>query len=403
MKKLLEINVTANQGSTGRIANSVGIAAQNNGYDTTLAYGRYMNKTPLKTIKIGNKLSNYRHVLESRILDNHGLASIAATKKFVNDVKALEPDIIHLHNLHGYYLNYQILFEYLKMWGGPVVWTLHDCWPFTGHCSHFVNSDCARWQTGCHNCPNQHCYPKSFLLDRSKANWDKKNLIFNSIDNLTIVSVSNWLDTLVSESFLSGKNHMYIYNGVDTEVFLPRETDMRMRYGLEGKLLMVGVANVWSRSKGFDDYVKLSNHLKDDEIIVMIGVNKELAKSLPSNIIGVPKTENLQELVSWYNAADMVLNLSYQETFGMTTAEGLSCGTPGISYNVTACPEVLSSDTGIIVSLGHIDEVYHAIQEIKIRTKEGYKFQCRERALTNFDINKNYQQYIDLFDYLTTR
>ena len=222
MKKrvLFQINSSCNRGSTGRIAEFIGKKAKEVGYEGYIAYGRHYLPTDLHPIKIGNSFSNGLHLAASRLLDNHGLLSTAPTKRLVYEMKMIKPDIVHLHNIHGYYLNYKVLFEYLIEAKIPVVWTLHDCWPFTGHCCHFEYVGCEKWKTGCYKCPGLSVYPKSHLMDKSQRNYElKKKLFTGVIDRLTIVPVSEWLERIVRQSFLKEANIKTIHNGVDTTVF----------------------------------------------------------------------------------------------------------------------------------------------------------------------------------------
>ena len=226
MPTLLQINVTCNQGSHGKIAEQIGSLALKNGWRSVIAYSRGNAESESETIKIGNRLNMYWHGFESRIFDNHGLSSRLATKKLVKQILDIHPDIIHLHNIHGYYLNYKILFEFLKEYNHPVVWTLHDCWSITGHCSHFVSANCKRWKTKCFDCPlKSKNYPKSYLFDRSTQNYFDKKAAFSSINNLHIISVSNWLNDIVKESFLNYANLHVIHNGIDISTFKPIETE----------------------------------------------------------------------------------------------------------------------------------------------------------------------------------
>ena len=200
--KVVQINVTANWGSTGRIAEDIGKMAILNGFDSIIAYSGRGNDSASKLIPIGNSLDTWIHGMKTRLLDKHGLSSKQATINFIDKLKKIKPDLIHLHNIHGYYLNYPLLFNFLKEWGGPVVWTLHDCWAFTGHCAFYTYSQCTKWQNQCFKCPNKSCYPASLLMDRSYKNFINKKDSFLGLKNLTLVSVSKWLEQEVSKSFL---------------------------------------------------------------------------------------------------------------------------------------------------------------------------------------------------------
>lgn len=399
MPKLLQICVEGNRGSTGTIAESIGLIAMNNNWESYIAHGRFSRPSKSNIIKIGNYLDVFLHGLETRFFDRHGLGSRSATKKLINKIKGIKPDVIHLHHLHGYYINIEILFDFLSQSKIPVVWTFHDCWSFTGHCAHFSKVGCFKWQTECQNCPQLSEYPASIFIDRSKQNFALKKNIFNSVHNMVIISVSKWLDGMVSSSFLSNINRQVIFNGIDTSIFntLPSRNMIKSKYNIETNFVILGVATTWSKSKGLDDFRLLSNLLKKDEIIILIGLNKKQIKQLPPNIKGIPKTENVNQLVDYFNIADVFVNLSVEETFGLTTAEALSCGTPAVVYNATACPEVVDEFTGIVVEKNNINDVYKAINTIRIIGKEAYSSACRKRAVLNYCKNERYNQYIKLY------
>lgn len=399
MPRLLQINSSANMGSTGRIAEQIGHLAMDAGWNSYIAYGRSFNPSKSQLIKIGGKMNVYHHGINTLLFDNHGLSSTHATKKLIDRIKTLSPDIIHLHNIHGYYLNYEILFDYLSVLNTPVVFTLHDCWAYTGHCSYYSDIDCQKWQTKCERCPKTHNYPKTLFFDKSSRNYQIKQDCFNSVKDLTLVPVSHWLEEEVKKSFLS-KNRIYcILNGVDIEVFHPtnNEKATRKEYGLEEKKVLLGVATAWGPRKGWKDYIRLSQLLPNDYKIVMVGVTDQQAKELTSSILAIKRTESVQKLADLYSVADVVLNLSDEESFGLTTAEGFACGTPSIVYNCTASPELITSETGRVVEKGDTDSLCYAIYTMTSLGKQHYAEKCRERAVEFYDKNKNYKQYIELY------
>lgn len=401
MSTLLQINVASNWGSTGKIAEQIGVLAQQQGWDCYVAYGRYANPSQLKTIKIGSKLDVYRHYAENRFLDREGLASQSATQHFLKQVDNIKPDIVHLHNIHGHYLNYPLLFEYLKKKNIPVVWTLHDCWAFTGHCYHFEEIGCERWKKRCYQCPQT--YPIS--LDKSENNYELKNRFFTSLTSLTLVPVSDWLGGLVKDSYLKNQSIRIIKNGIDLNIFKSKNQDynLRLKYNLGEQKILMGCASVWSPSKGLADYIELSKHLSDEYQIVLVGLSKKQIEKLPSTIVGIERTNNVQELAQLYSMASVVLNLSYQETFGLTTVEGFACGTPSIVYNKTASPELISSETGFVVEAGDFDGIIQAIEYICSKGKDFYSKACRERAIQFYNKNDRFQDYINLYNELINK
>lgn len=403
-KKLLFIGSSLNQGSPGKITENIGILAKQRGWEVYQAHGlKYSNPSQLITKPVSSKWEEIKHAGYSLLFDCHGLSSTCATKKLLGWIEDIKPDIIHLHNLHGYYLNYNVLFGYLSTLDTPIVWTLHDFWPITGHCAHFDYVGCNKWKTECCHCPQRGTYPKSLLIDKSRRNFNIKKKAFTSVKNMTICPVSKWVGSLVSESFLKKYPILPIYNGVDTELFKPTDSDLRKRLGLENKFVLVGVAAPWYPLKGMKDYFELSKSLSSDYQIIMIGLAPEQIRELPKEIIGIEKTENQKELAEYYSMANVVLNLSYQETFGMTTVEGLACGTPGIVYDRTASPELVSCKTGIIVKAGDINSLVIAIKEIKEKGKDYYRQSCRERVLECFDKYKCFGQYLNLYEKLLNK
>lgn len=401
MRKLsiLQINVTANIGSTGKIAEQIGQAAIREGFRSCIAYGRRGLPGGNELIRIGSKRDNLLHALRCRLLDQEGYGSKKATRELVQKIQELHPDIIHLHNLHSYYLNMEILFRYLKDSGIPVVWTLHDCWPLTGHCCHFDAVGCDRWKDGCFSCPQHREYPASWWFDRSAANYRLKKSLFTSVPNMTLVSVSRWLDRTIGNSFLKNYPRRIIYNGIDCEVFQPnlnREI-IRKQLGLQGKQILLGVASVWSPRKGLDDFLALSRQLPRDCVIVLVGLSDAQRRDLPDNVLGLARTDTPGKLAELYSAADVVLNFSLEETFGLTTVEGLACGTPGIVYDRTASPELISDETGWVVAPRSFDSVLQHLETIRRNDRAYYQGPCRARAASMFDNNDRFAEYIALY------
>ncbi len=397
--KVLQINSVINSDSTGHIAEEIGLTAIQAGWESYIAFGRNDRPSKSNKIKIGTDLDVKWHGVITRLFDRHGLASCRATRKLVKEIKEIQPDIIHLHNIHGYYLNIKILFDYLATADIPVVWTLHDCWTFTGHCAHFSYINCDKWKIQCDKCPQKNEYPASFVIDNSYNNFRLKKKLFTNVKNMTLVPVSNWLNSLLQESFLNIHPSQVIHNGIDLNTFKPTSAEgVKEKYSLSGKFVLLGVASTWNEKKGLHDYFTLSNHLEEDEIIIIIGLTQNHIKSLPDNIIGMARTQNVSELVEFYSVANVVLSLSVEETFGMTTVEGYACGTPGIVYNCTASPELITDQTGLIVEQGNIDKLLKAIKQIKQNGKQYYSDACVERAQKFYRKEDRYQEYIDLYE-----
>lgn len=351
--KYLFINSVAGVGSTGRIAAEKCRELMAQGHECRLAYGRSCaNCDDIRTIRIGNDLDFKLHGVMNRIFDNHGFGSEAATRKFLKKVREYDPDVIWLHNVHGYYIHVGLLFEYLRFSGKKIIWTLHDCWSFTGHCAYFDFVGCSKWKTGCENCPQKKNYPASLLMDNSKENYEIKRYYFTGIPNLTLTVPSQWLADRVKSSFLKDYPVEVVYNTVDRNIFKPTVSDFREKYGLEDNIILLGVANIWEERKGLKDFVALSGMLDDRYKIVLVGLTEEQSKELPKNILALPRTDHIRKLVELYSAADWYINPSVEETFGMTTLEALCCGTTPIVYQGTACEEIVSLYGGVAVACG---------------------------------------------------
>ena len=348
-----------------------------------------------------SRISLFDHCLhgaQSLLLDRHGLASCGPTKKLIREIEQIKPDLIHLHNIHGFYLNYPILFRYLSTVDIPVVWTLHDCWAFTGHCAWPIHGHCDRFQEQCCHCPLQSKgYPKSFLLDRSRSNFKLKKRYFRSLQDLHLVTVSRWLEQQVRLSFMQDMDIRTIYNGLDTEVFRPSGTPPTSV--TDGHPLVLGVCNAWYDWKGLDDMAALREILPDDYEVMVVGVNEDQMHRLPEGITCIRRTDSVSQLAEIYSQADVFVNPSKVESFGMTTAEALSCGTPSIVYDTSACPEVVDNLTGRVVPLGDVNALAKAVMEIcSLPGREAMRQACRERAIRLFNRQDRYKEYLQLYN-----
>lgn len=400
MPTLLQINVDINSGSVGRIAEQIGDTAISNGWESYIAYARDHQTSKSKLIKIGNYLNIYYHVIQTRLFDNHCLASTKATRNFINKIEKIKPDIIQIHQLHGYYINIKVLFEYLTKIKIPIVWTLHDCWAITGHCTYFSNIDCNKWKIECHHCPKRGNYPASLFLDKSQKNFLLKKVLFTSVNKMTIVTVSDWLKNLAKESFLSKYPIISIKNGVDLQKFIPYINTgfIKQKYQLTDNFIIMGVGTTWNASKGLFDYYKLREKLPGNFAIILVGLSPKIIKDLPEGIIGIPRTDSIEELALLYSAADVVTSLSYQEAFGLTPIEGFACGTPAIVYNATALPELITPEVGYIVEPGNIEQIVEAVNQLKLKGKSFYSANCRIRAEAVYDNRNKYGEYISLYN-----
>lgn len=403
MKKLLQINAACNTGSTGKIAEQIGLLAESQGWESYIAHSaRYARPTRLRDITTSKSVSEKMHYAGTLLTDGHGLYSRQDTKELVGSIKRICPDVIHLHNIHGHYLNYVVLFDYLKEADIPVVWTLHDCWPFTGHCVYFDRIGCEKWRTMCSDCPQRESYPKS-LVDRSSRNYELKKKLFTSVSDMTIVPVSDWLHGLVAQSFLAKYPIHTIHNGIDLDKFKPCMSDFRKRYSLEGKFVVLGVADGYGERKGLQDFNRLSQMLGDNAKIVMVGLSEKDKEKVSGNIIGLGRTSTQQELIDIYSAADVFINPTYEDNFPTTNLEALACGTPVVTYRTGGSPEAVDEHTGIVVEKGDLDGLFQAVMGIMVSGKSSYSKACVERAASNYNKADRFREYIELYDSLLYR
>ena len=412
MGKLLQINpVIRESTSTGRIMREIGDLAISSGWDSYIVFSRARDGRGKglrsRPVPVGCKLDLLLHFLATRLFDAHGLASKFATKRFIHEIRRIDPDVIQIHNIHGYFLNYNILFRYLKESLKPVVWTVHDCWLFTGHCYHYAAAGCSKWKTGCGQCPQKKSFPKSILFDRSRKNYEDKKNAFTSLgDRLTIVTVSDWMRLQMQESFLKGSRFKVINNGIDLDVFKP-STMVESPIGIQadGKKIILGVTSIWLKEKGLDDFIRLAAKLDDDKVVVLIGkMTHEQKESLPDSVITLERTDNTSILAAMYSSALALVNPTWQDNYPTVNMEAAACGTPVITYRTGGSPEsVEDGRTGFVVNQGDTDGIIAAIRKIESTDREEWRERCRTFAVKRFNKKDRYKDYIDLYESLTAR
>lgn len=396
MKRILLINAVCGTGSTGRIVADLWKTLKNKGCEAKVAFGigEGLLVDKQDQFKFNNKWGYYLHNAISRITDRAGFYSNIPTLRLLRFMDQYKPDLIHLHNLHGYYVNIRLLFDYIKQHDIPVVWTLHDCWAFTGHCTHFDFVGCDRWHTKCFDCPQKKEYPQSLVLDQSARNFRQKKELFTSLNKISIVTPSKWLADCVKQSFLSKYDITTIPNGIDLEVFRPVESDIKNRLSIpDHKKIVLAVANVWDKRKGFSDVIRLSQLLPENAYqIVMVGLTEAQISSLPKNIIGIKRTKNINELVELYSAAFMFFNPTYEDNFPTTNIEALACGTPVITYMTGGSLEAIDEKTGFAVGKGDLSKVLNIITNPNIDGNA-----CRQRSESRFNKSEMYFQYLKIY------
>lgn len=397
MKKLVQINIVCN-GSTGRIMCDIAKNAEQEGYESFCFYGRGNPNNSIKCIKIGNKFTTYFHVFLTRLFNKHGHGSYFATKRLVRQLRTINPDIIHLHNIHGYYLNLKVLFKYLKQYDKKIIWTLHDCWAFTGHCSYFTMNNCNKWIDGCSKCPQVNYYPKSWFIDTSKKEYLLKKQLFEGLNDVTLVTPSVWLADLVKTSYLNKYNVEVVNNGIDLNIFRPmNDSSIKEKYNIpDNKKIILGVSNIWEKRKGLDIFFELSKIVDSNIVIILVGLSSKQMKNLPSNMIGIQRTDNVLELVKIYSIADVFLNPSLEETFSLVTIEAMACGTPAVVCNTSAVKELIIENTGYVVDIHSVDNYKEKCYALLDQDKSFYLPYLIEHV-KKYTIGKNLSNYLKLY------
>ena len=376
--KLAVINSVAGYGSTGKLAEMLG---NGEGIQSRIYYGRKSAAVDLNGLSrevlqddahfyFGGAASFAGHMIKTFLFDSHGFESNAKTIEMVADLKVFAPDLVHLHNLHGYYLNVEPLFAYLKESGVPVIWTLHDCWAFTGHCAHYTSVHCDKWKTKCVNCPALSHYPPTFNGRNTAKNQARKQGVFTSLkeDQMTIVTPSVWLKEEAEQSYLSKYRILAIPNGIDTTIFTRRESSFRKDHGLEDRFVILAAASNWYKEKGSEDLVRLAQNLPDHTALVAVGVTGSLKNRLNlPNVLALERTENVDQMAELYSSADVFINLTQEDTFPTVNIEAQACGCPVLTYAVGGSPEIVTENTGIVVPANDLDAMIGMIKVMRDR------------------------------------
>lgn len=386
----------------------LGDLAQAAGWESYIAYSKARDGVPphsSQLVPVGNKLDLGLHWLATRLFDAHGLASRRATKQLIHRIRDIDPDIVHIHNVHGYYLNYPLLCQFLAERGKPVIWTVHDCWLYTGHCYHYSAAGCNRWQTGCCHCPQKKAFPASFGLDRSRRNWLRKQQTFASIPSLTLVAASYWMRGDLSKSFLKAVSCRVIHNGIDLDTFQPRRnTGLPAAYGVTQSVFYLAIASIWLPEKGLPDLICLSSMLRPDEQLVLVGkLTAQQKAALPKSIVTIDRTTDAQALAALYTAAAALVNPTWQDNYPTVNMEAIACGTPVVTYRTGGSMESITPQTGFVVKQGNVEELVRHLHEIREAGKAYWHTNCRSHALQHFDKKQCFQAYIQLYEDLAAR
>ena len=392
--KVIQINSECGRGSTGKITVSISKLLDSNGIENYVFYSGNHKSNYANGRRIAGKLSIRIHQVLSRIFGDQGFHSSWSTMRLIRRIRKIDPDVILLHNLHGYYLNLRMLFRFLKQYAKPVYWTLHDCWAFTGHCTHFTAEKCNKWQTGCYSCVKKKQYPYSWFWDRSKQLYARKKQLFTSLPNLTLITPSEWLAQLVKQSFLGRYPVCVINNGIDLNVFKPTPSNFRQTYGIGNKKIILGVASVWSYYKGLDVFVSLHARLDRERYqIVLVGTDRNVDQQLPEGIISIHRTQNQKELAEIYSAADVFVNPTREENYPTVNMEAIACGTQVVTFNTGGCAEMLNQDCGIVVSDNSVDELE---KMIIVASSKQIDTECYLQHAQQFNERKCFEKYVRL-------
>ena len=394
--KILEVNTVFRYGSTGRIVADLKQTLIDRGNTVSAAIGRNYEGNDQDVHIIGSRIQTILDVGVSRLFDNAGFGTTGPTRRLLELIDRIKPDILHLHNIHGYYINVRTLFEYLKKKTKvKVVWTLHDCWPITGHCTYFDYAHCNKWREKCYSCPQKKKYPSCYLLDRSTHNYLVKKSLFSGLgERLVIVTPSNWLAKIIKESFLGNYRIEVIHNGIDVDNFKPHQSKLREQYNIKEQKVLLAIASIWGERKGLNEYYKMSKLLSEDYKLVMIGVSDKQLAMLPNNIIGIKRTNSVEELAQWYSTADVLLNLSLEDNFPTINIEALACGTPILAYDTGGSAEAFDTQSGVCVAKGDLQAVVDTLFQGNIFLLS--RDYCIQRSRL-FDKRLCYRKYEELF------
>ena len=394
--KVIQINTSCGVGSTGKIAVGISKVIDAGGIENYILYSSRTNGY-IQGIGCSDNRYIKQQALLSRFWGNYGFNSAKATKRMINILEKIKPDIVHLHNIHGHDCDIKRLFTYFKERKIKVVWTFHDCWAFTGYCTHFTLAMCDKWRTCCSHCVQKKGH--SWFFDKSQWLFEQKKKLFGETD-MIIVTPSRWLADLVKQSFLKDCTVEVINNGIDLDIFKPCESEFRQKYGLEGKKVLLGVSFGWNYQKGLDVFVKLAERLPDEYKIVLIGTDKKIDTRLPEKIISIHRTHNQRELAEIYTAADLFISPSREENYPTVHMEAIACGTPVVTFQTGGAPEIVDDTCGSVVECDDVDSLEKEI--IRICTDKPYtKDMCLKRA-KNFDENEKFKEYLNLYERIIT-
>ena len=381
--KVLEINSHVS-GSTGKIMFDIASELRENQIDVYTSSAVHRSENPVSSnqhIYISSILEKKIHNILRKYTGYNGIYSFCGTKKFIEKIDEIKPDVIHIHNIHSCYVNFKMLFDYIKKTDITVIWTLHDCWTFTGHCVYFDAVGCNQWMEGCKYCEHFDEYPAT-KVNRAKEMYELKKRSFKCSNIKMLVTPSHWLAGLAGRSFWEGTPIRVINNGIDTSIFRPNENQIRQKLNLQDKFILLGVANPWTKRKGADYILELHNRLDSDvyQIIIVGSSGEEFGNR--KGIIYVPRTENQLQLAEYYSAADIFINPTIEDNFPTVNLEALACGTPVITFNTGGSPESIDNSCGIVVPKYDMDAFEQAVRYCKANNFDSDRCVFRSKSFT---------------------
>lgn len=396
--KVLQINTFYQFGSTGRIVRDLKILSEQQGIEAYAAYGPEIDNGEERILRLQSIPRRKLNILRTRLFGCHGFYNEEETRRLIKWIEEIRPDVIHLHNIHNHFVHVGRLFKYIKEHNIPVIWTLHDCWPFTGHCAYFDYSGCEKWKSGCGNCPSLRNYPPTWFFDRTDKNFRLKKDTFTGVKKLTLVTPSQWLAGLTRDSFLKEYPVEVINNGVDTNVFCPSENNVKNSLGICGKKMLLAMATMFDRRKGTEYLLQLPKLLNDDEVLVLVGLAEDQKKLFAQKrCIGIGRTNSVKELAAYYSAADIFINPTLEDNFPTTNIEALACGTPVVTFRTGGSPESVDDSVGCVVEKGDLQAMLQSARKIMSRGKDFYSTNCVEKAHKLYNKDIQYMKYIELY------
>ena len=394
MIKIAFINSVAGYGSTGRLIDEL---ARMDGIEAKVYFGRKKNLSDHETYRMTGFFGNVHHAMRTFLFDDHAFCNTKETERMLKDLDQFHPDLIHLHNLHGYYINTEVLFEHLKEMNIPVIWTLHDCWAFTGHCAHYEAVGCDQWKNGCRHCKNLWTYYPTFNGNHTYDNYVRKKTAFTSLgNNLHIAVPSRWLKSQVEESFLKETECSVISNGIDLKKFYPVKSAFKEEHNIVGKKMIVSCSSVWTERKGLNQLEDISYQLPENCVMCVVGTTKKQSKRFSNKTICIERTDSIRKLAEIYSAGDLFVNLTMEETFSMVNVEAQACGCPVATYRSGGSTEMITENTGVIIPKNDIDGMLAVIRDVCADKLVFSETDCVENA-SCFSLEKMYDGYMKLY------